>query len=317
MLSKKAKEIEQSISEIDYIVDEFNYLNEIFLISVDESNNDLILEINDKLDLLYDLISRIELSHFFLSPEDKFDAFLDIHPGSGGIDAQDLANILLNMYISWGNRNNFNIDIIDINKGDISGIKSSSIKFCGKHAFGLLKFETGIHRFVRKSPFDSGNKRHTSFISVFVYPDIPSVDNDVILKDGDLKIDTFRSGGAGGQHVNKTDSAVRITHLPTNIVVQCQSNRSQHKNKEMALRQLRCKLNEIELNKKAEVKDKLNSKKSYITWGNQIRSYILDKNIIKDLRTNLELNNVKLVLDGHIDYFIFSMLAKKRKGDIK
>ena len=252
-----------------------------------------------------------------MSPEDKFDAFLYIHPGSGGIDAQDLANVLLNMYISWGNRNNFNIDIIDINKGDTSGIKSSSIKFCGKHAFGLLKFETGIHRFVRKSPFDSGNKRHTSFISVFVYPDIPSVDNDVILKDGDLKIDTFRSGGAGGQHVNKTDSAVRITHLPTNIVVQCQSNRSQHKNKEMALRQLRCKLNEIELNKKAEVKDKLNSKKSYITWGNQIRSYILDKNIIKDLRTNLELNNVKLVLDGHIDYFIFSMLAKKRKGDIK
>ncbi len=250
-------------------------------------------------------IEKFEEETLFTEINDTFNAFMDIQAGSGGIDAQDWVEILLKMYTNWIEKKNFKYNIMTISYGDTAGIKLVSLKIIGKYAFGWLKNETGIHRLVRKSQFDSNNKRHTSFASVFIYPENTNTKN-ISIEESDLKIETFRSSGAGGQHVNKTDSAVRIVHLPSKIIVQCQSERSQHKNKLQALEQLKLKINalkNINISNKNESYDKLS-----ITWGNQIRSYVLDKSYVKDLRTNQEINDISFILNGNLDIFILSLL---------
>jgi peptide chain release factor 2 len=243
----------------------------------------------------------------FSGPNDSNDCYVDIQSGSGGTEAQDWANMLLRMYLRWGEEHGFKTELIEVSDGDVAGIKSATIRFGGEYAFGWLRTETGVHRLVRKSPFDSGNRRHTSFASAFVYPEIDD-DIDIEINPADLRIDTYRASGAGGQHVNRTDSAVRITHLPTNIVVQCQNDRSQHKNKDQAFKQLKAKLYEFELQKQNAEKQALEDSKSDIGWGSQIRSYVLDDSRIKDLRTGVENRNTQAVLDGDLDKFIEASL---------
>ena len=243
----------------------------------------------------------------FSGPNDSNDCYVDIQSGSGGTEAQDWANMLLRMYLRWGEEHGFKTELIEVSDGDVAGIKSATIRFGGEYAFGWLRTETGVHRLVRKSPFDSGNRRHTSFASAFVYHEIDD-DIDIEINPADLRIDTYRASGAGGQHVNRTDSAVRITHLPTNIVVQCQNDRSQHKNKDQAFKQLKAKLYEFELQKQNAEKQALEDSKSDIGWGSQIRSYVLDDSRIKDLRTGVENRNTQAVLDGDLDKFIEASL---------
>jgi len=239
----------------------------------------------------------------FSSKHDNCNCYVDIQSGSGGTDAQDWAKILLRMYLKWADKKGFQTEIIHESIGEIVGIKSATIKVHGEYAFGWLRTETGIHRLIRKSPFDSGKRRHTSFSSVFVYPDI---DDQIYINinSSELRVDVYRASGAGGQHVNRTESAVRITHLPTNLVTQCQSSRSQHKNKEQAIQQMKSKLYEMQKREKQKKKKELEKNKSNITWGNQIRSYILDNSKIKDLRTGIEKNHIQSVLDGDLDDFI-------------
>lgn len=256
------------------------------------------------------LISRLEDLEFrrmFSGPQDQNDCYLDIQSGSGGTEAQDWANMLLRMYLRWGEEHDFKTELIEVSDGEVAGIKSATIRFSGNYGYGWLRTETGVHRLVRKSPFDSGNRRHTSFASAFVYPEI---DDDIAIdiNPSDLRIDTYRASGAGGQHVNRTDSAVRITHLPTNLVVQCQNDRSQHKNKDQAMKQLKAKLYEYELQKQNEEKQAMEDSKSDIGWGSQIRSYVLDDSRIKDLRTGVETRNTQAVLDGDLDKFIQASL---------
>jgi len=238
---------------------------------------------------------------------DPNSAFLDIQSGSGGTEAQDWAEMLLRMYLRWGEQKGFTTTLQEISPGDVAGIKGATIKFEGEYAYGWLRTETGVHRLVRKSPFDSGNRRHTSFASVFVYPEIDD-DIEVDINPADLRIDTYRASGAGGQHVNRTDSAIRITHIPTNTVVQCQSDRSQHKNRAFAMKQLRAKLYELERSKRFEEQQVLEDSKADIGWGSQIRSYVLDQSRIKDLRTGVETSDTGSVLDGHLDFFIEASL---------
>jgi peptide chain release factor 2 len=232
---------------------------------------------------------------------------VDIQAGSGGTEAQDWAEMLLRMYLRWGEKHEFKTELIEVSEGEVAGIKSATIRFEGEYAFGWLRTETGVHRLVRKSPFDSGNRRHTSFASVFVSPEIDE-DIDIDINPADLRIDVYRASGAGGQHVNRTESAVRITHLPTNIVVQCQNDRSQHKNKATAMKQLKAKLYEMEIQKRNADQQALEESKADIGWGSQIRSYVLDQSRIKDLRTGVETGNTQAVLDGELDAFIEASL---------
>jgi peptide chain release factor 2 len=243
----------------------------------------------------------------FSGEMDANNAFLDIQAGSGGTEAQDWAEMLERMYLRWGERKGFKAELIEESPGDVAGIKSATIRFEGEYAYGWLRTETGVHRLVRKSPFDSGNRRHTSFASVFVSPEIDD-DIDIEINPADLRIDVYRASGAGGQHVNRTESAVRITHAPSGIVVQCQSERSQHANRDRAMKQLRAKLYELELQKRNTEKQALEALKSDIGWGSQIRSYVLDQSRIKDLRTGLEVGNPQAVLDGDLDPFIEASL---------
>lgn len=259
---------------------------------------------------LQELLAKLEVLEFrrmFCGPNDASDCYLDIQSGSGGTEAQDWANMLLRMYLRWGEEHGFKPELIEVSDGDVAGIKSATIRFGGEYAFGWLRTETGVHRLVRKSPFDSGNRRHTSFASAFVYPEIND-DIEIDINPADLRIDTYRASGAGGQHVNRTDSAVRITHIPTNIVVQCQNDRSQHKNKDQAFKQLKAKLYEYELQKQNAEKQAMEDSKSDIGWGSQIRSYVLDDSRIKDLRTGVETRNTQAVLDGGLDRFIEASL---------
>ena len=252
-------------------------------------------------------LAKLEFRRMFSGPNDASDCYIDLQAGSGGTEAQDWCNMLLRMYLRWGEAHGMKTEIIEISEGDVAGVKSATVKVSGEYAFGWLRTETGVHRLVRKSPFDSGNRRHTSFASAFVYPE---VDDDIAIEinPADLRIDTYRASGAGGQHVNRTDSAVRITHEPTGVVVQCQNDRSQHKNKDQAMKQLRAKLYELELQKQNEERQALEETKSDIGWGSQIRSYVLDDARIKDLRTGIETRNTQAVLDGDLDKFIEASL---------
>ena len=252
-------------------------------------------------------VAQLEFRRMFSGEMDATNAFLDVQSGSGGTEAQDWAEMLLRMYLRWGERRGFKTELIEVSPADVAGIKSATIRFEGEYAFGWLRTETGVHRLVRKSPFDSGNRRHTSFAAVFVSPEIDD-DIDIEINPADLRIDTYRASGAGGQHVNRTESAVRITHAPSGIVVQCQNDRSQHKNKATAMKQLKSKLYEMEIQKRSADQQTLEESKSDIGWGSQIRSYVLDQSRIKDLRTGVEVGNTQAVLDGDLDQFIEASL---------
>lgn len=258
-------------------------------------------------------VETLEFQRMFSGKMDANNAYIEIQSGSGGTEAQDWAEMLLRMYLRWAEQHDFNPELIEVSPGEVAGIKSATIKLSGDYAFGWARTETGVHRLVRKSPFDSGNRRHTSFAAVFVSPEIDD-DIDIDINPADLRIDTYRASGAGGQHVNRTDSAVRITHGPSGIVVQCQNDRSQHKNKAQAMKQLRAKLYELEMQKKQSEQQALEASKSDIGWGSQIRSYVLDQSRIKDLRTGVETGNTQAVLDGELDQFIKASL-KAGVGD--
>lgn len=280
---------------------------ELLEMAVEEKDQSTFDSITADLDELEKGLEKLEFQRMFSGKLDANSAYLDIQAGSGGTEAQDWANILLRMYLRWGEAQEYKVTLMEVSEGDVAGIKSATIRFEGEYAFGMLRTETGVHRLVRKSPFDSGARRHTSFASVFVYPEVDDT-IEIDINPSDLRVDTYRSSGAGGQHVNTTDSAIRITHIPTNTVVQCQMERSQHKNRDQAMSQLRAKLYELELQKQNEVKQAAEESKSDIGWGSQIRSYVLDQSRIKDLRTGVETGNTQAVLDGDIDQFIEASL---------
>tara|TARA_R110001592_G_scaffold126336_1_gene337557 strand:+ start:204380 stop:205342 length:963 start_codon:yes stop_codon:yes gene_type:complete len=272
-----------------------------------EDDEETVAEVEKEIAGLVALLEQMEFRRMFSGEMDINSAYLDIQSGSGGTEAQDWAEILLRMYLRWGEAHDFKTSLIEVSAGDVAGIKSATIHFEGEYAFGWLRTETGVHRLVRKSPFDSGNRRHTSFASVFVSPEID--DNiEIDINPADLRTDTYRASGAGGQHVNKTDSAVRITHNPSGVVVQCQTERSQHQNRDNAMKLLRAKLYELEIQKRNVEKQAMEDGKADIGWGSQIRSYVLDQSRIKDLRTNVETSNTQAVLDGGIDQFIEASL---------
>jgi peptide chain release factor 2 len=274
-----------------------------------ENDTSLQAELDAEVARLEKAVAALEFKRMFSGEMDSHNAYLDIQAGSGGTEAQDWAEMLLRMYLRWGDKHGFKATLLEASAGDVAGIKSATIELIGDYAYGWARTETGVHRLVRKSPFDSGNRRHTSFASVFVSPEID--DNiDIEINPADLRVDTYRASGAGGQHVNRTDSAVRITHMPTNIVVQCQNERSQHKNRAQAMKQLKAKLYELEMQKKREKQAVIEESKSDISWGHQIRSYVLDASRIKDLRTGVETTDTQRVLDGDIDLFIESNLKQ-------
>ncbi len=273
----------------------------------EENDSDTAESVISDLALLEKRLAEVEFRRMFSGEMDANNSFLEIQSGSGGTEAQDWAEMLLRMYLRWGEQHGFKTELLEASAGDVAGIKSATIRYEGDYAFGWLRTETGVHRLVRKSPFDSGNRRHTSFASVFVSPEID--DNiDIEINSADLRVDTYRASGAGGQHVNKTDSAVRLTHLPSGIVVQCQSDRSQHKNRDRAMKQLRAKLYEMEMLKLNSERQAMEESKADIGWGSQIRSYVLDQSRIKDLRTGVESSNTQAVLDGDLDKYIEASL---------
>ena len=279
-------------------------IQELYQLALDENNNDLFKELSNNLKDLKKKVKKTEIKCFLSNDTDSLDCYIEIHAGAGGTESQDWANMLRKMYLKWAEGKKFKYDLISEHKGDEAGIKSSTIKIEGEYIFGWLKKESGIHRLVRISPFDSGARRHTSFASVWIYP---VVDENIKIEilDKDLRIDTYRSSGAGGQHVNTTDSAVRITHMPSKIVVQCQNERSQHKNKETCLNMLKARLYDYEMKKKDQESETLESSKAEIGWGHQIRSYVLQPyQLVKDNRTNFESTNPKKILDGEIDEFL-------------
>lgn len=283
------------------------------LLELAEEGDEVLDELNEALDQFEQELQTAQLRTLFFDPDDARNAILTIHPGAGGTESQDWAQMLFRMYLRYAERKGFKVEVVDYQPGEEAGLKSATIRIEGDYAYGLLSQESGVHRLVRISPFDANKRRHTSFAAVFVYPEIDD-DIEVEINPDDLKIDTYRSSGKGGQHVNRTDSAVRITHLPTGIVVQCQNERSQHQNKATAMRLLKARLYEIEKQKKQEKLDKLEDSKSDIAWGNQIRSYVLHPyKMIKDLRTRLETGDVDRILDGDLDDFIRASLTLRKK----
>ena len=306
-LGKERSSLEGVVKTIDAMEAGLEDARELLDLAVEENDADTLGDVEAELQMLQAKLASLEFRRMFAGEMDANPCFLDIQSGSGGTEAQDWANMMLRMYLRWGEQKGFKVELMEVSDGDVAGIKSATIKFDGEYAFGWLRTETGVHRLVRKSPFDSGGRRHTSFASVFVSPEID--DNvEIDINPADLRVDTYRASGAGGQHVNKTDSAIRITHEPSGIVVQCQNQRSQHQNRDSAMKQLRAKLYEREMLKRQEAQQALEDSKSDIGWGSQIRSYVLDDQRIKDLRTSVQSSNCDKVLDGDLDEFIEASL---------
>ncbi|APC97782.1 peptide chain release factor 2 [Francisella frigiditurris] len=304
-LGKQKVELENIVINCEQITGSLETLSE--LLELAEEDESFLEEVIKDIKQVTADIEKLEFRRMFSGEMDANNAYLDIQSGSGGTEAQDWAQMMMRMYMRWADGHGFKVTVDDVSDGDVAGIKGCTLKIEGEYAYGWLRTETGIHRLVRKSPFDSNNKRHTSFASVFISPEVDD-DIDIEINPADLRIDTYRASGAGGQHVNRTDSAVRITHIPTNVVVQCQADRSQHKNKDQAMKQLKSKLYELELQKRNAEKNALEQSKSDIGWGSQIRSYVLDQSRIKDLRTGVENTNTQAVLDGDLDRFIEASL---------
>ena len=297
------------VNTIDTMFSGLADCTELLELAQEEQDVALFDEVNAELEKLGSKLETLEFRRMFSGKMDINNAYLDIQAGSGGTEAQDWAEMLLRMYLRWGESKGFAVEVAEVSAGEVAGIKSATIHISGEYAFGWLRTETGVHRLVRKSPFDSGNRRHTSFSSVFVSPEVDD-DIDIELNMGDVRVDTYRASGAGGQHINKTDSAVRLTHEPSGIVVQCQNQRSQHKNKDEAIKMLKARLYEMEELKRRQAAQAIEEEKADIGWGSQIRSYVLDQSRIKDLRTNFETGNTKAVLDGDIDDFIAASLKQ-------
>jgi peptide chain release factor 2 len=308
-LGKEKRELDFIVNGLSHLASNLKDQCELFELARNENDDETLKVVLDESHSLEKSVEAMEFRRMFSHPMDPNNCFINFQSGSGGTEAQDWANMLLRMYIRYGERKGFKVEVLDISDGDIAGIKSATLKISGDYAFGHLRTETGVHRLVRKSPFDSGNRRHTSFASVQVYPEVDD-SIEVDINPADLRIDTYRASGAGGQHINKTDSAVRITHIPTNTVVQCQDDRSQHRNRAEAMNMLRAQLYALELNKRNEEKQALEDAKTDIGWGHQIRSYVLDQSRIKDLRTNVEVGNTQGVLDGDLDPFISESLKQ-------
>ncbi|MEJ2360401.1 MAG: peptide chain release factor 2 [Gammaproteobacteria bacterium] len=306
-LGRERARLEHVVSVLSGLDTGLNEAEELLELARDEDDEETLQSVVADLDNQEQLLARLEFERMFSGEMDANNAYLDIQAGSGGTEAQDWANMLLRMYLRWGEDHGFKTELIEVSAGEVAGIKSGTIYFQGDYAFGWLRTEIGVHRLVRKSPFDSGNRRHTSFASVFVSPEVDD-SIDIEINPADLRTDTYRASGAGGQHVNKTDSAVRITHEPSGIVVQCQSERSQHQNRDHAMKMLKAKLYEMEMQKRNAAKQALEESKSDIGWGSQIRSYVLDQSRIKDLRTNVERTDTQKVLDGDLDEFIEASL---------
>lgn len=306
-MGKERVALEIVVNTIDTLTQGAEDVEMLVSLAQEADDEDTFHEAEAELETLDKKLADLEFRRMFSGQNDAADCYMDIQSGSGGTEAQDWANMVLRMYLRWGEAHGFKTELIECSEGEVAGIKSATIKFSGEYAYGWLRTETGVHRLVRKSPFDSGGRRHTSFCSAFVYPDVDE-DFEIEINPADLRIDVYRASGAGGQHVNRTESAVRITHIPTNTVVQCQNDRSQHKNKDQAMRQLRAKLHELELKQQNAEKQALEETKSDIGWGSQIRSYVLDDSRIKDLRTGVETRNTQAVLDGDLDKFIEASL---------
>ena len=306
-LGQDRARLEAIVKTLETLGNALSDAKELLDMAVEDNDEDSVNAVIADLDVMEKQVSDLEFRRMFSGEMDPNNAFLDVQSGSGGTEAQDWAEMLLRMYLRWGEAHGFKTELIEASAGDVAGIKSATIRFEGEYAYGWLRTESGVHRLVRKSPFDSGNRRHTSFAAVFVSPEVDD-DIDIEINPADLRIDVYRASGAGGQHVNTTESAVRITHAPSGIVVQCQSDRSQHKNKATAMKQLKAKLYELELQKRSGEQQALEDTKSDIGWGSQIRSYVLDASRIKDLRTNVETGNTQAVLDGGLDMFIEASL---------
>jgi len=306
-LGKQRAQLETVVKTLLALTENLDTSAELLQLAGEENDAETVSVVEEDLAQMESQLAELEFRRMFSGEADISNAFLDIQSGSGGTEAQDWAEMLLRMYLRWGERRGFKTELMEASAGDVAGIKSATIRFSGDYAFGWLRTETGVHRLVRKSPFDSGSRRHTSFASVFVSPEIDdSIEIDI--NPADLRIDTYRASGAGGQHVNRTESAIRITHVPTGTVVQCQNDRSQHKNKATAMKQLQAKLYELEMQKRNAEQQAVEETKSDIGWGSQIRSYVLDQSRIKDLRTGVETGNTQAVLDGDIDAFIEASL---------
>ena len=308
-LNKERSTLEKIINSLSTLEQSLNDSHALLELVEQEQDTETLTALGDDVQQICEQVEALEFKRMFGGEMDANNAYLDINAGSGGTEAQDWAEMLLRMYLRWAERQSFSAGITAISPGEVAGIKSATVYIQGDYAYGWLRSETGIHRLVRKSPFNAGNKRHTSFASAFVYPEVDD-ELDIEINPADLRIDVYRASGAGGQHVNKTESAVRITHLPTSTVVQCQSDRSQHKNKSVAMKQLKAKLYELEMRKKLNEKQAMEESKTDIGWGNQIRSYVLDQSRIKDLRTRYENTNTQAVLDGDITAFIEESLKQ-------
>ncbi|MGB5259365.1 MAG: peptide chain release factor 2 [Gammaproteobacteria bacterium] len=306
-LGRERSRLEEVVLTLTNMTQALQDAGDLLEMAAEEGDQETLDAVEDDLHALEAGIAKLEFRRMFSGEMDAANAFLEIQSGSGGTEAQDWAEMLLRMYLRWGERHGFTTELIEVSAGEVAGIKSATIKFEGDYAFGWLRTEIGVHRLVRKSPFDSGNRRHTSFAAVFVSPEIDD-DIEIDINPADLRIDVYRASGAGGQHVNRTESAVRITHEPTGAVVQCQNDRSQHKNKATAMKQLKSKLYELEIQKRNADQQRLEDSKSDIGWGSQIRSYVLDQSRIKDLRTGHETGNTQAVLDGDLDPFIEASL---------
>ena len=307
ILGRERSDLQHVISTIDNLVTGLNDASELLKMASAESDIEMLDEVDLEVKTLEEELSKLEFRRMFSGERDVNNAFLDVQSGSGGTEAQDWAEMLLRMYLRWASDKGFASELVECSAGDVAGIKSATVQVKGEYAYGWLRTEIGVHRLVRKSPFDSGNRRHTSFASIYVSPEIDD-DIEIDISSADVRTDTYRASGAGGQHVNKTDSAVRLTHQPSGIVVQCQNQRSQHQNREKCWQMLRARLYELELQKRKTAAQATEESKSDIGWGSQIRSYVLDDARVKDLRTNIETRNTQAVLDGKLDTFIIASL---------